>query len=92
MEKKCLKCGKVKNVREFRYMRAQRRYCAYCRECEIDYTQEYRAKSHKQTLLRQINNKWAELCQYMSQTELDKRLYDLREIYSKVQQEKAENE
>lgn len=92
MEKKCSKCGEVKNVKEFRYMSAQRRYCAYCRECEVDYTQEYRAKSHKQNLLRQINNKWAELCQYMSQTELDKRLYDLREIYSKVQQEKAENE
>ena len=89
MEKKCSKCHEVKNVKEFRYMRAQGRYCAYCRKCEVDYTQEFRAKTHKQNLLRQINNKWAELCQDMSQTELDKRLYDFKEIYKQVQQEKA---
>ena len=89
MEKKCSKCHEVKNVKEFRYMRAQRRYCAYCRKCEVEYTQEFRAKTHKAHLLRQINNKWAELCQDMSQIELDKRLYDFKEIYNQVQQEKA---
>ena len=89
MEKKCSRCHEVKNVKEFRYMRAQRRYCAYCRKCEVEYTQEFRAKTHKANLLRQINNKWAELCQDMSQIELDKRLYDFKEIYKQVQQEKA---
>ena len=89
MEKKCSKCHEVKNVKEFRYMRAQRRYCAYCRKCEVEYTQEFRAKTHKANLLRQINNKGAELCQDMSQIELDKRLYDFKEIYKQVQQETA---
>ena len=92
MEKKCSKCGEVKNVKEFRYMSAQKRYCAYCRKCEVDYTQEFRAKTKRTNLVRHINKKWAELCQNMSQTELDKRLFDFKEIYKQVQQERAENE
>lgn len=89
MEKKCSKCGEVKSVKEFRYMSGQRRYCAYCRKCEVVYTQELRAKNHKTNLKRQIQKNWSELCKDMTQCELDQQLFNLKEIYKQVQQEKA---
>lgn len=90
MEKKCSKCGEIKKVREFRYMGKQKRYCAYCRKCEILYTTEFRAKTHKQNLLKQLKKNWAELCEDMSQTELDQRLYEFKEIYKQVQEKANE--
>lgn len=87
MEKRCSKCGEVKNVQDFRYIRKQKRYCADCRNCEILDTQEIKAKSHKQNLLKQIKKNWTELCEDMSQTELDQRLYEFSEIYKQVQQQ-----
>lgn len=89
MVKQCSKCGEIKNVRDFRYMSKQRRYCAYCRQCEIRYTKEFRAKTHKQNILKQLKKNWTELCEDMSQTELDQRLYEFKEIYKQVQQEQA---
>lgn len=89
MEKKCSKCGEVKDIRQFRYMRAQRRYNAYCKACECLYTKEYRSKYRKENLIQQIQKHWTELCENMSQCELDMRIYNLKEIYKQVQQEKA---
>lgn len=92
MDKKCSKCQKVKDIKEFRYMSAQKRYCAYCRKCEVLYTQELRAKSHRENLKRNVRKNWTELCQNMTQCELDQEIFNLKEIYNKAQQEKADNE
>ena len=90
MKKKCSKCGEVKDIKEFRQMRAQRRYCAYCKKCEIAYKKEYRSSSHRTKIKRQIQKNWTELCEDMSQCELDQQLYNFKEIYKQVQEAKHE--
>lgn len=89
MKKQCSKCGEVKDIRKFRYIRAQRGYSDCCRNCESVCTKEDREKNRRVTLKVQIKKNWTELCQNMSQCEVDQQLYNLKEIYKQVQQEKA---
>ena len=54
MVKKCAQCGKIKDIREFRLSRKQQKRSAYCKKCEGIDINEYKAKTRKACIKKQI--------------------------------------
>jgi len=91
MTQKCTKCGETKEIKKFRYIRGRRKYSTVCRDCETLGGNELKAKYRREYLIVKLQECWAELCRDMNKSELDQRLFSLKEIYKKVQQD-LENE
>lgn len=85
MVKKCSKCGETKDIREFRLIRKQQRRSDYCKKCEGLDTKDYKAKTRKANIKKQIKKCWTELCEDMDSKELDLELYNFKKIWEQVQ-------
>ena len=87
----CHSCGKLKNVKDFRLIRVDDvpMRSSVCKECEKLSDYEIMNASYKSKLLREITYRFTKLCEKgMSQADVDKLIYELKRIYSDVQQGK----